>query len=253
MRRATIMLILGAALLPACSSSPAAEVPKTTPEAGITQIDAMSISPTEGEYTGPQPVATVPGTVAMPPLPEATQPMGPTALPTGWPEIPRPTQPPPGSGESPWTGSQAPNFELTDVRTNQPLSLAALRGKPVFINFWGTWCPPCRTEMPEMQKMHEKYKGQVEIVGISMGPRDEPDIVRGFINGRGYSWTFVHDEAYDVAQRYQVQSVPTSYFVNKDGSISAVQIGAMTSAQIDRYMQRITGGQDNAGTPGPPR
>ncbi len=90
-----------------------------------------------------------------------------------------------------------------------------------------------------MQKMHEKYKGQVEIIGISMGPRDQLDIVKGFVNQNEYGWTFVHDEEYDVAQPYQVNAVPTSYFIDKEGVISAMHIGAMSDAQMEGYLQQI--------------
>lgn len=150
-----------------------------------------------------------------------------------------------GAGEAPAKGSKAPDFEWNDVVSGKSLRISTL-GKPVFVNFWGTWCPPCRHEMPEMQKLYDKYKDQVEFIGVSMGPRDSTDLVKNFINhpptGEAgpftYTWRFVHDSKYEVATRYQVSAVPSSYFVGTDGVIRAVHIGGMNGPQIEAYLQQ---------------
>src|SRR5687768_2445833 len=135
-------------------------------------------------------------------------------------------------------GNIAPNFSLVDVRTNQPLQLASLRGKPVLINFWGTWCPPCRAEMPEMQKVYNKHKDEMVMIGVSMAPRDNPELVKGFVDNANYTWTFIHDADYSVATQYVVNSVPSSYFIDKDGVIQARHIGAMNSDMMEQYLAR---------------
>ena len=139
-----------------------------------------------------------------------------------------------GLDTAPRAGALAPDFSLVDVHTNQPLTLSSLRGKPVFVNFWGTWCPPCRAEMPEMQRLYDKYPGQLEMVGISMGPRDFPEQVKNFVDQYKYPWTFIHDPDYSVATAYQVAAIPSSYFIDKDGVIKAVQVGAMDLARMER-------------------
>ena len=133
----------------------------------------------------------------------------------------------------------APNFRLIDVRNNRTLQLSDLRGKPVFVNFWGTWCQPCRVEMPEMQKIYDQYKDQVEIVGISMGPRDTPESVRQFLNENHYGWTFIHDPDYAVATEYRIQAIPTSFFIDRNGVIKAMNIGPMDTATIQGYLSKI--------------
>lgn len=138
-------------------------------------------------------------------------------------------------------GNIAPNFELVDVRSNKPVQLASLRGKPVLVNFWGTWCPPCRQEMPEMQRIYDKYKGDLVMVGVSMGPRDNPDLVKGFVDQASYTWTFIHDADSGVATHYQAYSIPTSYFIDKDGVIRARHIGAMNSDMMEQYLTRTKG------------
>ena len=139
---------------------------------------------------------------------------------------------------APRSGALAPDFELLDVRANAPVRLSALRGKPVFINFWGTWCPPCRDEMPEMQKLRNKYGDQLQILGISMAPRDDPPTVKSFVDSFKYDWTFIHDADYSVATTYQVMAVPSSYFIDKAGVIRAVHIGGMNYDQMDQYVQK---------------
>jgi thiol-disulfide isomerase/thioredoxin len=145
-----------------------------------------------------------------------------------------------GSPEvAPRAGALAPDFELVDVRTGQPVRLSGLRGKPVFINFWGTWCPPCRAEMPEMERLARKYGDQTTILGVSMAPRDTPDLVREFVDKYNYSWTFIHDADYGVASTYQVMSIPSSYFIDAQGTVRAVHVGAMNYQQMERYFEQV--------------
>jgi thiol-disulfide isomerase/thioredoxin len=152
-----------------------------------------------------------------------------------------------GEGEAPATGSRVPDFEWNDLVSGKPMRLSTL-GKPALVNFWGTWCPPCKAEMPEMQRLYTQYKDQVEFVGISMGPRDSTSVVKSFVNHPpaerpntplAYTWRFVHDGNYDVATRYQVSAVPSSFFVGRDGVIKAVHIGGMSAQQIESYLQQV--------------
>jgi cytochrome c biogenesis protein CcmG/thiol:disulfide interchange protein DsbE len=139
---------------------------------------------------------------------------------------------------APRVGECAPDFQLVNVRDNRSLQLSSLRGKPVFVNFWGTWCPPCRAEMPEMQKFYQQHKDEIEVIGVSMAPRDDPGIVLSFIQQNPYSWTFVHDSDYSIAQRYIVQAVPSSYFIDEAGVIRVAKIGPMDMPMMEAYLQQ---------------
>lgn len=130
-------------------------------------------------------------------------------------------------------GSVPPNFEWTDGATGQKMSLATMKGKPVWINFWGTWCPPCRAEMPEMQKVYNKHMNDVAILGVSMGPRDDPGQVIGFLNQFKYNWTFIHDGDSQLALKYQASAIPMSYFVGSDGTIKAVSVGGIQADRME--------------------
>lgn len=143
-----------------------------------------------------------------------------------------------GADEAPKKDFKAPNFEWNDMLTGKPMRVANL-GKPVMVNFWGTWCPPCRAEMPVMQKLYNQYKGQIEFVGVSMGPRDNAPGVKSFVNNAPYNWTFVQDDDYSVANRYEVQAVPSSFFIGSDGVIKAVHVGAVNESQLQAYLQQV--------------
>jgi thiol-disulfide isomerase/thioredoxin len=163
---------------------------------------------------------------------------GPT--PPGSVKVPVITNPNPGGeGQAPVKGSFAPDFQWTDPQTGKVKSISSLKGKPVFINFWGTWCPPCRAEMPEMQRLYNQYNRQMEFVGVSMGPRDSASLVESFVNAAGYNWLFVQDDTYDVATRYQVMAVPSSYFVGPDGIIKAIHVGGMNGPQMEGYLAQV--------------
>lgn len=128
-------------------------------------------------------------------------------------------------------GRLAPDFILTDLEGNT-VALSDFRGKVVFINFWATWCPPCRAEMPEIEAIHQEYKGQgVVVIGVDL--METEDEVLQLVQRGGFSWTFVIDTTGEVGRSYGVTAIPTSFFLDKDGVIRAISIGAMTKRQME--------------------
>lgn len=139
---------------------------------------------------------------------------------------------------SPRIGSLAPDFELTDVNTGQPVKLSSLNGKPIWINFWASWCPPCKVEMPIMKQVYTKYKNQgLVIVGVDM--REKVDEVKLFTGSNGYDWTFVIDSDGQVTDRYFVSGIPSHFFVGKDGLIKSIRVGEMTSGEMEENVSKI--------------
>lgn len=138
---------------------------------------------------------------------------------------------------APATGRLAPDFTLQTL-DGQQTSLSQLRGKPVWINFWATWCPPCQAEMPEMQRKYEalKDKGLV-IVGVNFG--EMSNAVREFVMGHGFDWAFGLDEGSAIASRYNVTGLPAHFFVDTEGDIKAVQLGGLTSEMMDDDLASI--------------
>lgn len=146
------------------------------------------------------------------------------------------------SYEAPAVGYLAPRFSLSDLGGTSR-SLKDFRGHPVWINFWATWCPPCRAEMPEMQKIYDREKGNMTFLGVSMGPRDEPLGVAQFVQLGPYTWDFVHDPNGDVMQRYQVTGIPSSYFIDKSGVIRAIHVGGADAQIIEDNLKKATNSQ----------
>ncbi|HEY8425708.1 MAG TPA: TlpA disulfide reductase family protein [Limnochordales bacterium] len=145
---------------------------------------------------------------------------------------------PASSGASvglPEVGTQAPDFTLTDLE-GRPVRLSDLRGKAVLINFWATWCPPCREEMPQIEAFYTAHRDQVEVVGISVG--ESPEQVRAFLAEHPYSWRFLPDPTMSVTDRYRVFAIPTSYFIDAQGVVRGSFMGAMTADQIRAYARQ---------------
>jgi len=140
-------------------------------------------------------------------------------------------------------GNQAPDFQLNNL-DGQSISLSDLRGKPVFINFWATWCPPCRSEMPYIQEIYEEWSGKgLVVLAINIG--ESPSQVEEFLESQDLSLPVLLDTRGKVTQKYNIQIygkyiLPTSFFIDKDGVIQTKIIGAFPSkAAIEKSLSKI--------------
>src|SRR5688500_9972938 len=147
--------------------------------------------------------------------------------------------------EEPVVGSVAPNFDLEVVGWSERLSLSSLRGKPVWVNFWATWCPPCREEMPEVQRLYEQHRERgLEIVGVDV--QESAARVTDFTRELGLTFRFVLDPDGSVVDRYYVSGLPSHFFVDREGVIQAIHVGGLRAmsgqqAPVDEYLQKILG------------
>ncbi len=143
-----------------------------------------------------------------------------------------------GLGTGPKVGQLAPDFVLKDVYTGQPIRLSSLRGKPVWINFWASWCPPCKAELPDMKQVYARYEGKgLVLFGIDM--QEDPAVVKQFTSDNGYKWDIAVDSDGHVTNTYYVFSIPTHIFVDSDGVIKSIQIGALTQAMMEERLSKI--------------
>ncbi len=145
---------------------------------------------------------------------------------------------PTASGEGTQVGNLAPDFQLQSL-DGQTVSLGNLQGKPVLINFWATWCGPCRSEMPYIQEIYEEWtnKGLV-VLAVDIG--ESSSEVEEFMQGYNLSFTVLLDTKQDVAQRYNITGIPTTFFLDKDGIIQDKVIGAFQNkAQIENRLSKI--------------
>ena len=108
-----------------------------------------------------------------------------------------------------------PDFTLEDL-SEKRVSLKSLRGKVVFLNFWATWCIPCREEMPTMEKLHKEFKNRgLEVVAVNI--KEDKKDVRKFVEELGLTFTILLDKSGNTSEEYGAWSIPLSYFINRNG------------------------------------
>lgn len=129
----------------------------------------------------------------------------------------------------------APSFELNTL-SGERVSLEDLRGKRIMVNFWATWCPPCKAEMPDMQTVYETYGDEdIVILGVNVTPSEKnPELVSDFVEEYQLTFPILMDEVGEVTYRYEILSYPTSYFIDSDGVIRKKVIGPLSKEAIER-------------------
>lgn len=131
-------------------------------------------------------------------------------------------------------GSKAPGFAATNLRTNKPTTIADYRGKVVLVNIWATWCPPCREEMPSMERLHRKLAGTdfriaaVSVDGDAFYPAETkgPNDIMAFADQLGLTFDILHDPSGAIRRSYDIFGVPESFVIDRDGVIVKRVIGA---------------------------
>lgn len=141
------------------------------------------------------------------------------------------------SGQNVRVGRAAPDFTLPDLDGSQ-VALSDFRGEVVLINFWATWCPPCRVEMPEMEAVYRTHGDQgFEILGVDQ--REPREMVDDFVTERGFSWKFLLDEDFDVSREYAATSIPRSILVDRDGIVVHVWSGTLTRNSLEYHLAEL--------------
>lgn len=133
--------------------------------------------------------------------------------------------------KKPQAGDLAPNFQLMTL-ANQEMSLQQFRGKAVVLNFWGSWCEPCRTEMPALTKLYEKYqeKGLV-VLGVNIA---ETDVTAAqFVKQYQLNFPIWMDRDREIVDLYKIGPIPSTYFIDPNGKIAYVQEGPLNLQQLE--------------------
>jgi len=148
----------------------------------------------------------------------------------------------PGGASHPSVGTPAPDFTLTSI-DGTSVTLSDYQGQVVLLNFWASWCPPCRSEMPSMESLHRTIGNEdfvIIAVSIDGGGTDK---VREFITENGYTFETLHDKNQAVADPYGIEAIPTSYIIDKNGTIVEISRGAEnwnSQMRLSQFRELIT-------------
>ena len=138
---------------------------------------------------------------------------------------------------APRVGQPAPDFELPNL-DGKVVKLSDFKGQPVWINFWASWCPPCRAETPDVEAAYKaKHPQGLTLLAISIG--EDAASVRGYVQSAGMTSTVLVDSSEVVASRYRVNGIPTHLFVDKDGIVRDLVSGGLSRSSIDQRLGAI--------------
>jgi peroxiredoxin len=141
---------------------------------------------------------------------------------------------------APQVGFLAPEFTINSI-DGESYTLSGFRGKAVLVNLWATWCPPCRAEMPAIERIHQEFKDQGFIVlGINTTNQDDPAAIPAFLDQYNITFPILLDESGSVSALYQLRSLPSSYFIDRGGVIRDIVIGGpMSEALLRTRVEKI--------------
>lgn len=136
-------------------------------------------------------------------------------------------------------GQPAPDFTLGTLDGGQ-VTLSDFRGQPVLINFWATWCEPCRIEMPEIVRAYEAHSDTgFTVLAVNLTDQDALDDIQAFVEEFGMAFPVLLDSNGEVSRLYGLLGLPMSIFVDRAGRIARIYLGLMPSEQIDMFVGEI--------------
>ncbi|MBN1992257.1 MAG: TlpA family protein disulfide reductase [Anaerolineae bacterium] len=143
-----------------------------------------------------------------------------------------------GSKPAPVAGHPAPDFELKSL-DGEAVRLSNFAGTPVLLNFWATWCGPCRAEFPDFQKAYLENGDKLVIIGVNHTTLDQAEQVDDFVAEMGATFPIVLDKTGQTAETFQIRALPTSIFIDRNGIINEVFTGPINKAYIEAKLDEL--------------
>jgi len=143
------------------------------------------------------------------------------------------------ASSAPTIGAPAPDFRLPRLG-GEELALSSLKGKAVVVNFWATWCGPCRDELPLLADLARRYPAS-ELTVLGVNVQEGEAVVRPFAEEMGITFPLVLDKTGEVVKRYRLRGLPTTVFIDRAGIIRAVYLGPLTSDTLARHLSDLLG------------
>lgn len=136
--------------------------------------------------------------------------------------------------------TQAPDFTVTDAQGNE-VALSSYFGKPIVLNFWASWCGPCKSEMPDFEEAYQTYGDEIHFVMVNMtdGSRETQEAASSFVQQQGFTFPVLYDTQMNAATTYSVWSLPTTYFIDEEGYLVAQGRGALDRETLERGIGMI--------------
>jgi cytochrome c biogenesis protein CcmG/thiol:disulfide interchange protein DsbE len=147
------------------------------------------------------------------------------------------TDPQSESQQSPFLGKEVPSFNLPTLDGGK-VSNVSTAGKAVIINFWNTWCTPCRQELPELQEFYDRHKTDTDfvMVGIVRDPQESTKAIRAYVNDHGMEWTLALDPGDRAALDFATRGQPETLAVSPQGVVAASKYGPMSAADLEGFL-----------------
>lgn len=135
---------------------------------------------------------------------------------------------------------EAPDFTVEDA-DGEEVKLSDYVGKPIVLNFWASWCSPCKSEMPEFNAAWEELEGEVQFLMVNMtdGSRETVDTAKEYVEGQGFSFPVFFDTGSEAAMAYSAYSLPTTYFIDAEGYVVARAVGAIDRDTLQKGLDLI--------------
>lgn len=151
-----------------------------------------------------------------------------------------PTAPTAGETTQSPEDESALDFTVTDGEGKQ-VRLSDFFGKPIVLNFWASWCPPCKAELPDFEDAYKQYEGKVTflMVNVTDNQRETVEVAKSYVSSQGYTFPVYFDTGYEASYKFGISSIPQTFFLNADGQVVAKATGLISASQLEEGIGMI--------------